>query len=149
PPTPSGMARKSPKVTGKYLFGLATKYGMEAREITMGNKVSGVFTRTLLDGLRGGASQRDGKITALSLSTYINKHITDRLSPEVIQQMQDAGITMSPDMAYDQEKAGSFEIAKVPPRKFKVEIQTRPELVGKTLRLVSFDDRFRSTTVKV
>jgi uncharacterized caspase-like protein len=54
--------------SGCRFYGFASKYMKLSKERTIGGKVRGVFTVTLLEGLRGGAATADGKVTARSLT---------------------------------------------------------------------------------
>jgi hypothetical protein len=64
----------------KYHYGFATKWKRRSRERPINGATRGVFTTTLLEGLRGGASE-GGRITAASLRAYLNEYMEDHLDP--------------------------------------------------------------------
>jgi hypothetical protein len=59
------------------MYAFATGFGRKARERDFGDGdgVSGVFTRALLDGLRCGGAEPDGRITAESLKRYVERRV--------------------------------------------------------------------------
>ena len=38
---------------------------------------NGVFTRVLLDGLKGGAKNKDGQVTIHQLDAYVKQHVAE------------------------------------------------------------------------
>ena len=63
-----------------YVF--ATPYGQVAREAVHGGTMHGIFSRVLIDGLRGAATDNKGEITTSSL----RRHLEERLGVPAIAQ---------------------------------------------------------------
>lgn len=71
----------------KRCYGYGAKFDRQSHEEKFGNRYHGVFTRVLMQGLRGRAVREDGKVTAGSLADYVTKKMQD-LRPEQEPQFQ-------------------------------------------------------------
>lgn len=114
---------------GKRLFGFATGSGRLARERDYGAETRGVFTKALMAGLRGAASDpATGDITATSLRNYLINNMRGFLDPA---DLANPDIPKEPAIEPSTAEAGpDFVIAKVPVRKFPVEIKPPPNSAG-------------------
>jgi Caspase domain len=99
-------------------YGFAAKYGKLAVERVIDGQMSGVFTATLLDALKGGAAEEDGRITGETLKAYLYENMKAFLSPA---DLADKDIAKEPDL-YCEPPEDQFVIANVQPTKFNVTI---------------------------
>jgi hypothetical protein len=122
--------------TGKFFFAQATNWLGHARERVIEGAVRGVFTTALLEGLRGGACQPDGLITARSLSSYLRNTTKHFLS---IEARDDPSITLEPDVFY-QPADGSFTLVQLPPEAVPahtVKIALPADAIGKHVEILN------------
>ncbi len=105
----------------KRLYAYATKWSRLTRERVMTDgRVHGVFTTALLQGLRGGASNASGEITAMTLSSYLYNNVALLLDPA---DRDNDEIAKEPDIYAPNLAAHDFVIVKVPPLLFGVRIR--------------------------
>jgi len=90
-------------------YGFAAKYGKLAVERTIDGQTGGVFTATLLDALKGGAAEEDGRITGETLKAYLYENMKEFLSPA---DLADKDIAKEPDL-YCEPPEDQFVIANV------------------------------------
>jgi len=112
-----------------YAFG--AKYGKLAVERPIDGQTSGVFTTTLLDALKGGASEEDGRITGESLKAYLYENMAGFLAPE---DLDDKDVAKEPDLYCDVPE-DQMVIATVPATEFAVTIPLAPGSAGSALQL--------------
>jgi hypothetical protein len=125
-----------PPDSARYFYGFASKYGKLALERMIDGQMGGVFTATLLDGLRGGASEEDGRITTETLKSYLIQNMKGFLSPA---DLADKDIAKEPDVQCDPPEH-QFVIATVPPRLFNVSIPLPPGSEGSARQLIGEKD---------
>lgn len=117
------------KVKQCYVF--ATGFARKSRERKFGDKVRGVFTRALLDGLEHGAIDGDGRLTGASLKRYLAREIPNLRGSDSDQDPDLKGI--DDDFVFAQG---------LPPRRMAVTVQlsdaakTLAVLYGKGLQPV-------------
>lgn len=90
----------------KRFYAYATGFGKAAREKDFGAEVSGIFSHVLIEGLKGGAIDGEGRITGPSLERYVKKQVKHLLPPGTEQP---ADIRCDPDLVF----ADSFPPATV------------------------------------
>lgn len=68
-------------------YALAAPYGKVSREKALppDNLVSGVFTTSLLEGLRGKAADADGNVTDRSLTSYVYQAMKEKLGDDYLE----------------------------------------------------------------
>lgn len=120
-----------PPPGSRRFYGFAAKYGRLAVERKIGGRMGGVFTAALLDGLNGGASEEDGRITGESLKPYLYENMKGFLSPE---DLQDQDVATEPDLFCDPPE-DQFVIANVPPLLYDVTIPLPPGSADKRREL--------------
>ena len=110
-PFPEETANDYWKVRRFYGFG--ARAGKDARERDFGGRVHGVFTRTLLDGLRGAAYDPDdpGTITAESLQNHLYNAYPSFMDPEL---RDDPDVPNEPEVDFER-KPRKLVVGKVPP----------------------------------
>lgn len=130
---------------GRRLFGFATGNGRMARERVFGNETRGVFTKTLMEGLRGAASMpATGQITAHSLRNYLLNNMRGFLAPA---DLENPAIPKEPALEPSQAEAGpDFVIAEVKVKGFPVEIATPAGNEGKVMNVRGPDFAILHTT---
>ncbi len=123
-----------------YAFG--ARIGQESREWAPNGKFHGVFTMTLMNGLRGAAyDPRDPKsITAESLRDYLYNDFKNFMVPA---DRERSDRRKDPEVQYEQRPGANFVVAPVPPKNmlervigvsaktFKTTIAAAPALIGK------------------
>jgi hypothetical protein len=110
--------------SGWRFYGFASKYMKLSKERTIGEKVRGVFTVTLLNALQGGAANSEGKVTARSLSSYLFNNMKEQLSDE---DRLNSEIAQEPDIYVDPlARDEEFVITVTEPKRFPVKV-TLPE----------------------
>lgn len=124
-------------------YGLAAKYGLLAVERLIDGRMGGVFTAALLDGLNGGASEEDGRITGESLKAYLYENMKGFLSPA---DLEDKDVATEPDLFCDPPE-DQFVIATVPPLLYDVAIQLPPGSAGKARQLFGEKGNRRYTLI--
>jgi hypothetical protein len=112
-------------------YGFASKFGRLAVERQIDGQMSGVFTATLLDALKGGASEEDGRITGESLKAYLYENMKAFLSPA---DLVDKDIAKEPDL-YCEPPEDEFVIATAPPHRYDVTIPLPPGAQGSARQL--------------
>ncbi len=78
----------------RYLYGFGTKWSRRSRERSMDGVTRGVFSAALLAGLKGGAADRQGQVTAASLRQFLYDHMRDFADPA---DLVSARVTQQPD----------------------------------------------------
>jgi hypothetical protein len=126
----------TPPAGSRRFYGFAAKYGKLAVERLIDGQQSGVFTSTLLDALKGGAAEDDGRITGESLKAYLYENMKQFLTPD---DLANPDVATEPDLYCDQPEA-QFVIATIPAPKFQVQIPLPPGPVGRPLQL--FGEKF-------
>jgi hypothetical protein len=73
----------------KHFYIYATGFGRQSREKDFGGKKYGIFSRALLDGLRGEAADGDGRITGWRLERYLKSHMggDQSIDPDIDQDL--------------------------------------------------------------
>ena len=66
----------------KCLYGFATQWSKNTRELKISGFARSVFTTALLEGLKIAAAGPDGKITTNTLSDYLYNHMREFMAPE-------------------------------------------------------------------
>lgn len=86
----------------KMFSAYAARFPLQAIERPVsGGAVRGVFTQTLLEGLRGGAAEPvNGQVRSSTLRNYLTNHLRDRFTTE---DRQDGLISQEPDFGFDDE----------------------------------------------
>lgn len=132
-----------PPANARRFYGFATKYGKLAVERLIDGQMGGVFTTTLLDALRGGASEEDGRITGESLKAYLYENMQSFLSPA---DLADKDVAKEPDLSCDMPER-QFVIARAAPVTFNVTIALPPGSAGAALRLIGERNGNRYTEI--
>ena len=107
------VSRNRDEVRKFYAYG--ARIGKESREWKVGDKWRGVFTMTLLEGLRGGAVDRSVNppvITAESLNNFLHNNFVQFMVPD---DRDRPGIRREPEVVYEQ-RASKLVIAPLPTR---------------------------------
>lgn len=79
----------------------AARFPLQAVEREIGGSVQGVFTHTLLEGLRGGAADPiTRQVTSSTLRDYLTNHMRDHLTED---DLKDDLISKEPDFGFDDE----------------------------------------------
>lgn len=110
-------------------FAFATKWGLNAREKPFDGVVRGVFTATLMAGLRGDAANPNGTITSSSLRNYLLNHMKDRLTPT---EQLDPDIPKRPDVP---APAVELVFTTVPPPRVTVRVTFPPQAANQLIRV--------------
>lgn len=136
-PNPPGLqvARNpDPARQCKRLYGFAAPQGRLALERKFGNSTRGVFSQTLMTGLRGAAADpATGEITSTSLRNYLFNNMKSFLDAADLTR---ADIAKEPAMEPSTAETGpSFVIAKVAVKNFPVRITPPPGTKGKTINI--------------
>jgi hypothetical protein len=131
----------------RVFYGFATKSSRLNRERRMPDgKVRGIFTQTLLAGLNGGASDKDGFITSKSLANYLYDNMQRFLTPE---ELRDEDVPKAPELIYDISPGAEMFIAKVPRTLVRLEYRIDEALLGERVRLLNVQfktaDEFEAT----
>jgi hypothetical protein len=111
-----------PPPGSRRFYGFASTFGLLAVERDIHGQMGGVFTAALLDGLNGGASEEDGRITGESLKAYLEENMRGYLSPD---DLEDKNIATRPDLLCSPPE-DQFIIANVPPTRHDVVIPLPP-----------------------
>lgn len=123
-------------------YGFGAKFRRLSYEKPMANgQVHGIFTATLLRGLRGAAvveGDPQGRITAGSLKDYLYNAMKDLLTPA---EREDSDIPKEPKVVYEDAFRDSWVIAHGPPSpRYTVRIHVPPVLQGKKLKILAGSD---------
>ncbi|MFI5455835.1 MAG: hypothetical protein ACHRXM_10330 [Isosphaerales bacterium] len=124
------------------LYGFGTIWSRRSIERKVDGVVRGVFSATLLAGLRGGAADHMGVVTAQSLQNFFNNHMKDFMDPA---DVQGSTVPQQPDFdpyPNNQQALEQFVIVKVDPLLFDVEVQL-PAAPAKQ-RLLIQTDKFKT-----
>ncbi|MDC3962154.1 caspase family protein [Polyangium jinanense] len=134
---PTCARRQPPGGSGTpFVFLHAAPSGRQAREVEIGGKTRGIFTHALLAGLRGGASDKHGVITAHALYDYVHSNMRKLLPPEM-RESGNPDISQIPEFTlFPTKPALRLRLAHAPQTKFKVEIHVGKADVGKKLRVL-------------
>ncbi len=131
---PMNAADAVDRVRWVYAFG--TKWSRRSRERAFDGVVRGVFSASLLAGLKGGAADATGRVTAGALRQFLYDHLKDFLDPE---DVKGARVPQQPDFATwtsDARSIDDFVIVpegKVEPLVYDVNLHLPEGAVGKTL----------------
>jgi hypothetical protein len=109
-------------------FAFATKWGLNAREKEFDGVTRGIFTTSLMRGLRGAAAKADGTITSNSLRNYLVNNMKDLMT----EQEKIASNFQQPDIPDPQV---DLVFATVPPQLVKVTVTFPPNAGNQTIRL--------------
>lgn len=112
---PSAVITDRDQVRKFYAYG--ARIGKESREWKVGEQWRGVFTMTLLEGLKGGAVDRSMSppvITAESLNNFLHNNFANFMVPE---DRDRPGIRREPEVVYEQ-RAAKLVIAPLPKKGF-------------------------------
>lgn len=112
-------------------YGFAAGHGKLAVERTIDGATGGVFTATLLDGLRGEAADESGRVTGESLKAYLFNNMKAHLGAE---DLAGKDVATEPDVHCDQTD-DEFVIVTVPQVKFDVDIPIPAGLQSAARRL--------------
>lgn len=122
---------------GKIFVGYATKWSRRAREKPINGQWQGVFTKALLDGLSGGASNPvDGRITADSLRNYLYNSWRNYFTE---QDWTDPTIPKEPEVWFDPQNpttGDSLVFAKLPVPTYAVNVSFPAELEGERVNVL-------------
>ncbi len=111
---------------GYYVF--ATEWSKMTREKQIDGQVRGVFTKALLDGLRGAASDANGAVTTTSLREYLLAKVTSVYTAEELA----ADPNIKPPQIDGDHR---MVFAQYPPPQFQVKVTVAATLVGRQLRV--------------
>ncbi len=117
---------------GKVFYAFATTSGRSARERVMDDgKVHGVFTRALLEGLRGAALTDPNRtdVSTSDLRQYLYNSVESFTDP------QDPASKLRPVVEPSQNETIDFVIAKATPKTFAVRIHLPAGSKGRTVNL--------------
>jgi hypothetical protein len=135
PASPLPFVRQSYEVSRSpaFMFAFATRWGDKSRERLVDGVAHGVFTSALLAGLKGGAADSAGRITATSLKAYLYNNTKTFLSDEDRQ---------NPDIAKEPAIYGSsdfvlFELGSARVPRLPVSLRISPNLLGKRIDILS------------
>jgi hypothetical protein len=120
----------------KRFYGYSCKWGKLSRERIIDGETHGVFTATVLAGLKGAAAL-NGQITAASLGGYLYENMKKMLHPA---DLENPDVAKEPDLQYDPNEGKNFVIATMPDPVFPVNITFSSATVGRPVRL--FDGQF-------
>jgi len=109
-------------------FAFATKWGLNAREKEFDGVTRGIFTTSLMRGLRGAAAKADGTITSNSLRDYLVNNMKGLMTDQelVASNVQQPDI---PDPQVD------LVFATVPPPRVQLIVTFPPSAGNQTIRL--------------
>ena len=105
---------------------------VEAEVAEDGGKVHGLFTWALLEGLRGAAADRNGRVTGRSLADWIRNAQSARMAQA---DLDNTDVAKEPDVIA--EDAGLIFARGVPKPAYAVNVSFPAEAIGKTARLWS------------
>jgi hypothetical protein len=83
-PSPWGELEYIPEADVRHFYGFATEWSRAAREhmVSSSGAVQGIFTQAVLAGLRGGAVDKQHRITSTSLEAYVQQYIEQHIPAE-------------------------------------------------------------------
>ena len=125
--------------SARLMTAYATQWNGKSREklLTTGDgKVHGIFTATLLTGLKGAASTQSGDITDESLGRYLIDNMKNYLTQN---EQDDSQIPKTPEVYFHPHQERRIVINRVPPlaipgpQVFPVRIHFDPGDIGKTV----------------
>lgn len=90
---PSKGNPKAKDVSYNYVF--ATGFGQLTREVSCGTSVRGVFSRIILEGLRGEAADGSGCVTGRSLERYLRREMAKRHPGQMVVPELEPGILLA------------------------------------------------------
>jgi hypothetical protein len=117
------------EIERRTFFAFATKWGLNAREKHFDGVMRGVFTTSLIAGLKGDAANSDGTITSSSLRNYLLNHMKDRLTPT---EQLDPDIPKRPDVP---APAVELVFTTVPPPRVTVSVAFPPQAANQLIRV--------------
>ncbi|HKG94999.1 MAG TPA: caspase family protein [Gemmatimonadaceae bacterium] len=136
---PSFINLTAPDVkTANRFYGFSAGWGKLSRERQFNGRTHGVFTWTLLEGLRGAAADPAGNVTAVSLGSYLYNNMRAFLDPADLGNDE---VAKEPDLSYDANAGSGFVLAaNVPVRTYPVTLAFSAATAGKGVRV--FNDKF-------
>ena len=125
----------------RWLIGHASQDRRTAYEKPFGpdeeRDVHAIFSRALLAGLRGAAPRdTNGNVTAATLSDYVRENMRELLSADEKTRWD---VNTEPQM--DPGGDGELILASFPRAEFKVEVRVKPDVAGRTVRILASDLR--------
>jgi hypothetical protein len=123
--------------SSRTFFAFATKWSRAAREKALPpeGQIRGVFSATLMNGLRGGACEGDsGDITARSLADYLYEGMKVLLDPK---ELEDPTIPKEPQVFYDPSPSSRFVIATAVPARVPVVVDVGETGEGKAVEITT------------
>jgi hypothetical protein len=133
---PPFTVRDNPDRKARFFSAVAARLGQGTQERLIDGRSRGVFTMALLAGLHGAASDRDGKVTAQSLRTYLIDSMKDFL-PESDRSNPD--VSKEPDVCYFSDDDGDLIFLELPPAaipRYTVRLQLTPESIGQPVQIL-------------
>lgn len=113
-----GTDQAVPPNGARRFYGFAAKFGKLAVERVIDGQMGGVFTATLIDALKGGAAEDDGRVTGESLKAYLYENMKGFLAQD---DLDDKDVAKEPDL-YCEPPEDQFVITSVPVTKYTVTI---------------------------
>lgn len=136
PPHLDQIVNRRAMAKAKRLLAFATKWSSKSRERPVQElmgQVRGVFTLNLMKGLRGGASSRDGRITAESLKRYLYNIETVQWRDQEDQDLP------TPDVEV-LGNGSDFVLAHAPVPKYWVNVHIPTSLAGRKIVIIDGED---------
>ncbi len=111
---------------GKYFYAFGTKWDRRSRELDFDGQVHGIFTKALLEGLGGAASDPvTGDVTVGSLRDYI---------PQIMDELVGSRLAGLPPQKPDFEPVSEdFVVCSVPPKLYSVKFALPHGAIGRKL----------------
>jgi hypothetical protein len=134
PVGPSGRERAPITPPGPTFVAFAARRPLKAAEyhgLLKPGVYNGAFTSVLLEGLRGAASDRYGRVTGRSLADWIRNAQAGRLSPD---DQADANVSQEPEVI---QESPALIFARVPALTYEVDLTFPENALGHTARLWS------------
>ena len=116
----------------KRFFGYSCKQAQLSREKPINGQTRGVFTATVMEGLRGAAAVNT-TITASSLGSYVYDNMKKLLDKG---DLLDDQVAKEPDLDYDPNAGKNFVIATIADPTFPVTITFTPGRYGREIKLL-------------
>jgi len=125
------VSSESPRAS---FIAFAARRSLKAVEmpIGVGGAYHGLFTATLLDGLRGAAADSNGKVTGHSLADWIRNAMSARMTES---ELNDVDISKEPEVV--QEDKSLVFVRGVTKPSFSIEVSFPAYAAGETARLWS------------
>jgi uncharacterized caspase-like protein len=130
PPLPLVKASEPPGATFVAFAAQRNRKAVEVPTTEDSGKTHGVFTWTLLEGLRGAAADANGRVTGRSLADWIRNAQAARMSP---RDLEDVDVSKEPEVV--QEDAGLIFVRGVSKPSYAVLVSFPPNVTSGTARL--------------